>query len=230
MEREYEQVLALVDSERYPDAIDLASQYIVKFPDDPRFYYLRGWSYYVLRLNDQARADFEKCIEIDPEYYNGYKGMAALCETVGLHDIAEALFTKALHRAPDKQKRAVIYANLGEMYIYSKRDMKKGIRLIKKSIALHDIGDSYYALGLAYLNIDRRKKAESVWHTAIEEKEFTESKFRHLTLYMLSLQCNERKMYTQALAYIEQALQGAPHQEQYIRLRDIIKRKMDAMM
>ena len=230
MEREYEQVLALVDSEQYLEAIDLASQYIVKFPDDPRFYYLRGWSFYVLRLNDQARADFEKCIEIDPEYYNGYKGMAALCEAVGLHDRAEELFNKALQRAPDKQKRAAIYANLGEMHIYSKHDIKKGIRFLKKAIALHDIGDSYYALGLAYLNMDRSEKAESVWMKAIEEKEFTESKFRHLILYMLSLQCNEQKKYAQARAYIEEALKESPHQEHYIRLRDIIKQKIDTIM
>lgn len=230
MDTDHERLRALVDSERYHDAIALASDCIIKYPPDPRFYYLRGWCYYILNEHASAQADFEKCLEIDPDYFNGYKGLASIYEAKGLYDLAEANYHRALALAPNAERRAAIYANLGELYLYSKREYKRALRLIKRSIALHDIGDSYFNLGVAYLKMNDNAKAEKNWLKAVDTRDFIELKFKHLILYLLSLEYNEREEHTRALEFIDRAMQLSPNNSQYLRLQRVIKQRMDRKM
>ncbi len=227
MNRDYDRLVTLVDSERYHDAIKLASDCINKYPLDPRFYYLRGWSYYIVNLNTRAQADFEKCLEIDPGYFNGYKGLASIYEAKKLYDLAEMNYHRALALAPDNEMRAAIYANLGELYLYSKKEYRRALALIKKSIALHDIGDSYFNLGIAYLKMNNKKKALKNWLRAIEKRDFIESKFKHLILYLLSLEYNEKEEYSKALKYIEKALELSPNNSHYLQLQNTLKQMVN---
>lgn len=230
MDKDHERLRVLVDSERYHDAIQLASECIKKYPHDPRFYYLRGWSYYILNKHTRAQADFEKCLEIDPDYFSGYKGLASIYETKRLYDLAEMNYHRALALAPNNEKRAAIYANLGELYLYSKKEYKRALRLIKKSIALHDIGDSYFNLGVAYLKVNNNEEAEKNWLKAIDTRDFIESKFKHLILYLLSLEYNEREEHPKALEFIERAIALSPNNSQYLRLQRVIIQRVNRKM
>lgn len=78
----------------------------------------RGYAYSQLKRYDEAVSDFEKSIELNPQYENPYKHYGVLCKEEG--DFAKAceLLTKAIELNPKYKEayeaRAEVYRLLGE--------------------------------------------------------------------------------------------------------------------
>jgi tetratricopeptide (TPR) repeat protein len=92
-----------------PDAHGVASSYVS-----------RGRAYLKKGRGDQAMADFEKAIGIDPEFPAAYGNLGLIYYDMGRYDLALANLTKAIELAgPDAQsmdylRRGVTYEASGE--------------------------------------------------------------------------------------------------------------------
>ena len=51
----------------YPQALEFFTLFIENFPNDPYAYEIRGECYYKFNDMENARKDFEKALEIEPE-------------------------------------------------------------------------------------------------------------------------------------------------------------------
>ena len=67
---------------------------------------------------DKAAADFDKAIELDPEYANSYKHYGVLCRKMNDLEKAITLLTKAIERNPNYKEaykeRIEVYRLMGE--------------------------------------------------------------------------------------------------------------------
>ncbi len=133
---------------------------IEKYPEEPRFYYKRGWALYSLGLNELAESDFAKCIKIDPNYADGYKGMASVFMSRSQADLAELYIDKALARAKTSDRKANILANKASLK-YMQKKYDEAIRVLDEAISLRKDGSYYYIKGLIHLD---QNEGEKRWH------------------------------------------------------------------
>jgi tetratricopeptide (TPR) repeat protein len=104
-----------------------------------------------------------------------------------------------------------------------KKDYKKAIETIKKAIELNDEGSFYFKLG-RYLFLDGQKQeAEKTWLKAVNEKKFTQIKFKQMTYAVLADYYFKEKDYKKSLENIEKAIELAPDNNLYIRFYNQIK-------
>lgn len=61
---------ALIELERYQEALDACNEVLRLNPDDPDGYQLRGITYTLLHREDEAEKDFVRLRELDPECFN----------------------------------------------------------------------------------------------------------------------------------------------------------------
>lgn len=69
---------ALFENGKYKEAIRAYTNYLITNPDHTKTLYNRGRAYEELGRIDNAKADFNKIIDVDPKYINAYLGLAKL--------------------------------------------------------------------------------------------------------------------------------------------------------
>ena len=220
-----EQVNNLVNTGKVSDAVRLSTTLIGRYPDDPRFHYIRGFCYLSIRALSDAEADFERCIKIDPKYSGGYKGMGSLSAIKGMYDAAEKNYRTAYELATTNDQKSSIMQNIGSMYSGEIKNQKKAIEFFNQSIQLNDLGDWRFGLALAYYRDNRKEEAVSIWMKSAGENNFKNVYFKHATYYQLAAYYDEKKNYARAQEYIQKALALDPHNSLYMKTsRDIIAR------
>ncbi|GEM_PF-1501176 len=70
-------------------ALPVFDRLVQKYPKDFLIRYSLGLSYFFLRKMDEAQAEFEKVIEINPQYANAYLNLASIYERKG--DVSKAI-------------------------------------------------------------------------------------------------------------------------------------------
>jgi len=221
-DKDYDELQKMINSDRCSDAIQFASKAIEKYPNDARFYYYRGYCYYENNNLYNAKLDFANCIRIDPNFAAGYYGLAIVFGVEEQYDLAEKYYNKAIEMAPNKIRKSSYISNLSSLFS-RKKDYKKAIETIKKAIELKDKGDSYFNLG-RYLFLDGQKQeAEKTWLKAVNEKKFTQIRFKHMTYAVLADYYFQEKDYKKSLENIEKAIELAPDNNLYIRFYNRIK-------
>lgn len=99
--RQLHQAIDLSDAEKWPEAIDLFTSILEKDPALSQAYFERGMVWLNLEQANRALQDFEKVLELDPEYPGGRDWYASTLDD--LQDHAKAGDTKltALRLLPD---------------------------------------------------------------------------------------------------------------------------------
>ncbi len=220
-----QELIDLIGSERYDEAIELAGNYIKKYPKDPEFYYSRGWAYFGLKRIAEAKLDFEKSIKIDSNSYYGYKGMANIYSEKKMYDLAEKYFNKAIDLAKNNERKYAIIGNLANMF-YKRKIYDKAIKNYNKAIELVDGGSAYLSLGWCYYKKNNKKKAEELWLIGLNKK-FREIKFKHMIYSALVIYYfYDKNEYNKALEFIEKAIDLSPNNNDYLNFYKDINRKI----
>ena len=155
------------------DAIDYYTEVISSGAADTsvtaRVYYNRGLAY---RDNsesesDRAIADFDKAIELRPDYAEAYYNRGLAYRDNSENDRAIADFNKAIELKPDY---AEAYYNRGSAY-RDERERDLAIADFDKAIELRpDYAEAYYNRGLAYRDNSENDHAIADFDKAIELK------------------------------------------------------------
>ncbi len=166
-------------------------------PSSPRALYGLGWTQHVRRNELAARAYFEQCIQVAPDYYGGYKGMGSVHLALGYYGQAEASLERAIELEPGE---AATYATLGYLYVVTDR-LDEAEKAFRKALALEpERGEYYYLLAELRARKGALKEALELLDVA-EAKSIEEEKFRFLA----------KKLRGRVLLRL--ALQGVPPDE-----------------
>lgn len=221
-DKDDDEIVKLVISDRCLDAIQLATKFIEINPNDARFYYRRGYCF--LRFNVyKAKEDFANCIRIDPKYEYGYYGLAMAYEAEGQFELAEKYYKKAIEMTSLKERKATFINGLAFYYYISKKDYKKAIEIENSIFKLADDGVYYLNLGRFYSADGQKKLAESLWIKAIDEKKFREVQFKHITHFELADYYFQEKDYKKSKENIEKAIELAPNENIYVNFFNKVK-------
>ncbi len=114
---------------------------------------------------EKALELFEKCVEIDPEFTEGYNNLGLAYTELDEESKATNAFKKAIELNPDL---AVTYNNLGYVF-YRLGSLEEAVDMYKEAIGRSkDNSSAYTNLGNAYYKLDRIEEAIEAWKRAVE--------------------------------------------------------------
>lgn len=126
---------------------------------------------------EKALELFEKCIEIDPEFTEGYNNLGLTCTELDMEERATDAFKKAIELNPDL---AATYNNLGYVF-YRLGSLQEAVEMYQEAICRSkDNGSAYTNLGNAYYKLDRIEEAIEAWKKAVEIDPSNEKARRNL--------------------------------------------------
>jgi tetratricopeptide (TPR) repeat protein len=126
---------------------------------------------------EKALELFEKCIEIDPEFTEGYNNLGLTCTELDMEERATEAFKKAIELNPDL---AATYNNLGYVF-YRLGSLQEAVEMYQEAICRSkDNGSAYTNLGNAYYKLERIEEAIDAWKKAVEIDPSNEKARRNL--------------------------------------------------
>ena len=122
-----------IREDRREDALNICGEVIQRL-NNPAVYILRSRAYIRLGDIDNAKADMEKAVSLEPDNVRNLQLKAAFHEAIGESDVAVAAIEKAMSVAPDdflvlKQAAFLMLASR------ERRDIERGKNLMDKALA-----------------------------------------------------------------------------------------------
>jgi eukaryotic-like serine/threonine-protein kinase len=170
-------------------------------PDLAAVHYVAGLIYDDEGQYEQAVADFQRAIELEPRNGDAWRRLGKTYEHNNQANLAQSAYLRAIEVQPDYFKN---YRDLGAFY-FTRDEYEEAATQYKKMIVLvPDLAVAHYQLATPYLDLGRYDEAEKELKAAlsIEETVFEVEGFGLLRLY----QDNSRE----AIPYLERALEIGP--------------------
>lgn len=168
----------------------------------------------LLRANagsyEQAEAEYQRAIEIDPSNGDAYRRLGQVYERNNQMDQALTAFKKAAEVEPSYFK---VYQDLGTFY-RDRGDISQAMRLFEREVVLApDEPDAHYVLGTAYEESGRFPEAERELRAAIGAQPTP------LALNNLGFTLMQRGKDLEAIPFLARASAGL--REQYLALMNL---------
>ena len=150
---------------------------------------------------EEARADFERAIELDPMNADAWRRLGKAYENDNQPAQALASYQKATEIQPQYFRN---YQELGAFY-FNRGDYGEAVSTYKRMVQLApDLAAAHYALSTPYLNMGRYADAEYELHVAIS---FQETAF---AVEGLGLSLMNQSREREAIPYLQRALAIGP--------------------
>ena len=130
--RFFEQALEHQKNKELDEAVELYKKSIEAYPTAEAYTFL-GWTYSWMGRIDDAIAECQKAIEVDPTFGNPYNDIGSYLLTKGQLDEAIPWFERAL-QAPRYESYCYPHMNLGRVY-EAKRDWLRAKDEYRKAVA-----------------------------------------------------------------------------------------------
>ena len=153
--------IAELDEEGRREADRLAEA----FPESPDAWEVKARVYLLLTRYDAAADYWERCLELNPDYYYAYHGLGLVAANFNRHEEAAAMHRKALERAPEFSDAAHELAdaliNLGEV--------DEAVAVLEGHLEVRpDSAFTEVYLGQAYLAAQRFEEAVAAFRRGLE--------------------------------------------------------------
>ena len=170
--------------------------------DDAEAYSFRGLAHYDKGDLDRSIADYDKAIQLKPDFAEAYSFRGVAHYDKGDLDHAIADYDKAIQLKPDL---AAVYFFRGNAY-YDKGDLNRAMADYDKAIQLKpDYAEAYIRRGTAYLDKDDLDRAIADFDKAMQLKpDYAEAHFSRGTAYV------GKDEYDLAMADYDKAIQLKP--------------------
>ncbi|MCA2775721.1 MAG: serine protease [Microcystis sp. M135S2] len=154
----------LSELKRYDEGLAAINQAINLAPR-AAWYYNRGNLYYYQQKYDLALSDYDKAIELNPNYAYAYYNRGNLYKNLQKYELALADYDKAIELNPNYAKA---YYNRGVLY-YDQKKYELALADWNKAIELNpNFTDAYYNRGNLYYNLQKYELALSDYSKAIK--------------------------------------------------------------
>lgn len=111
-------LLTLVLNSQAQSLIQSNTDSIQKYPNNPKFYYSRGFAYNYNKDYNSAILDFTKAIKLNPKYVEAYKWRGNSYNSIGEYELAIKDYTTAISIAPND---LLLYNFRGDSYASLKK-------------------------------------------------------------------------------------------------------------
>ncbi len=142
----------------YENAIVAQTIAITLDNQQPDYYFKRGNAFDEQDKLDQAIADYERTVELDPENWKAWSNLGYVYLKQEDHTKAEEAFLAGI--AVTKEE-AFLYKNLGAAYILADQYEKAIEALIRASLLAPTDPETYYFLSVAYEGVNDSDKANA---------------------------------------------------------------------
>jgi tetratricopeptide (TPR) repeat protein len=155
-EKALRQAQKLVYEGKVKESLGFLEESTRRFPEYLPLRYLYGWSLLGIGQQGAALGQFSLCLNKDPNYYGGHKGMAELFLYQKKLALAQEEFQKAIALKPDLPE---IYSALAQVNV-TQGDYPKAQESLKKAIALEKkYADFHLLLARVHLRFKNPVKA-----------------------------------------------------------------------
>jgi tetratricopeptide (TPR) repeat protein len=160
--------MVLVLSGRHGEAIRYFTAALALRPDNPGIYLNRGTCFVVLKETDAAIADYERCLDLAPNYFAAFRGLSHVLKQQGRLQDALAVCHKAVEACPDRAEAWCDRAN----FLLELDEFHKAIADSTRAIQLDaKLAAAWAARGEAYRKVEQYDKAIADCSKAIELNE-----------------------------------------------------------
>lgn len=136
-----------------------------EYPEDENVYFALGNIYYDDASPMEARMNYEKALEINPEFNKARINLAMLYAETADPDTALILLEEAVRVDPDDPKA---YSNIGMIY-YSKGNNERAVKAYTRAIEIEPgNAEAHYNLGLAFAETGLLLEAMREWRFVLE--------------------------------------------------------------
>jgi tetratricopeptide (TPR) repeat protein/TolB-like protein len=137
-------------------------------PDLARVLFVRGVRNAINSRYEQAVAELQRALEVDPHYSNAARYLGRAYELSGQAELAVAAYRQAMVTDPSDYRT---YADLGDFYI--QRDQySQSLAPLRQAVELApDEPNARYLLALAYMNLGQFQAAETELRIALSFRE-----------------------------------------------------------
>jgi tetratricopeptide (TPR) repeat protein len=178
----------LIPEDTEPEArVELLEEMTLKYPDDANLYFEIGNHYYDQVMPVEARTNYERALDLDPDFNKARVNLAMLLVESDEVDSAKTLLKEAIRREP---KDAKAYNNLGMVH-YSELEVEKAVGYFKRALQIEPLNaEAHYNLGLAFAESGLVLEAIREWRVVLEVVEEGETADRA----RMSLERAERQL------------------------------------
>ena len=186
--------------------------------EEAKIYFNRGLKHQNQNEYEKAIADYNKAIELNPNYVYAYGNRGISYKNLGKYELAIADYNKAIELNPKYgnayNNRGVSYQNL-EKYELAIADYNKAIELNPKH------ANAYNNRGNSYKNLGKYELAIADYNKAIELNSNDATAYNNRGVSYQNLE-----KYELAIADYNKAIELDPDKEMYQRNRDRLLEKM----
>lgn len=138
-----EEGTAALQADKLEEASKAFHKALDQNPLEPRALYGAGWVSHLQRESAASRVYFERCVEVAPEFYGGYKGLGSVHLAQGYLEQAEASFQRALELSPGDPS---VLGSLGYVYLVRKQLDKAEATFSQALKEAPERGELYYMM------------------------------------------------------------------------------------
>jgi tetratricopeptide (TPR) repeat protein len=149
-----------------PDAQAKYLEYLIESDKETAevYFYLGNAQYSMGKLED-AKASFERAIELDPDFYKAMVNLALVLEDKGDYQQAEKTYLDAIEVNPGD---ALAMSHLGSLH-YAQGDFERAIDLYRKALEVDpECAQAYYNMGVAFADARIFREAIRLWERVVE--------------------------------------------------------------
>ena len=135
------------------DRLDRYRDGLRALPDDPELHFLAGRTYLMQQRGSEARAAFERALELDPGYAMAHHGLGGAHHQQGRLDRAIAEYERAI--ALD----TTLFTALNDLgrACYQRGDQQRAVEVLERAVSLRpDLARAHLNLGQSYAALGRR--------------------------------------------------------------------------
>ena len=137
----------------------------VEYPEDENVYFALGNVFYEDAMPMEARMNYEKALELNPEFNKARINLAMLYAETADPDTALVLLEEAVRIDPNDPKA---YNNIGMIY-YSKGNNDRAVKAYTRALEIDPVNaEAHYNLGLAFAESGLLVEAMREWREVLD--------------------------------------------------------------
>ncbi|HZX09641.1 MAG TPA: tetratricopeptide repeat protein, partial [Acidobacteriota bacterium] len=151
----------LLDAGKYKEAIQQFSESISKDKSNPLYFYYRGGAYEKNGNNEQALEDYQKAVELKPDFILPITRTAKIYAEQKNYEKAIDYYKKAVELGDENK---ITYYNYG-VCLLNLGNNQEAKKIFEKLISFDEnYADAYYHLGIIHIGLNEAEKAkEYLW-------------------------------------------------------------------
>jgi tetratricopeptide (TPR) repeat protein len=162
----YETGWCFNETKNYAEAVAA----LTNWPEVPKLYFELGYAYQKLSKTEDAKTNYNKCLELKPDYANAFKQLADMDYDNAGYDAALVNYAKYFANVKEPVTNEIVYYKKG----YCENAAKKyddAVASMRKAIEIKsNYYEAYSEIGFAFTKLKKAEEALAAYNEALKIK------------------------------------------------------------